>query len=188
MSTTEVTPGVTSETNESSVHITTNSVTYRTYGVFDEKGQVKGVKTANPSVLSQTATGKNWDEAEKNGATRLNENAFKFYTLNDIAGFETLIPSPEQRLYIVQKGIDAVQTAAANAAQTEMKDKASKDDPDEFFYDGETIDLREALNTPPKRKNLSDEDKFMKAVGVLNPDKVLAMLEAYKRQLEAQSA
>ena len=198
MSTTEVNainPEVTNE-SESSAHLTTTHVTYRTYGAFDEKGQAKGAKKdkdgnliveGTPSVLSQTQTGKNWEEAEKRGATILNQNQYKFYTLADLAGFDTLVPSAEQRLFIVQKGLDALQTAAANSYQTETKDKNSKDDPDEFVYNEDTIDLREAINTPPKRKNLSDEEKFMKAVGGLNPDKLQSMLDMLKKQLMAQS-
>jgi hypothetical protein len=188
MSTTEVTPVPAEESTESTAHLTVSSTVYRTYGVFDETGKAKGVKNANPSVLSETQTKKNWEEAEKAGATVLNENQYKFYTLTDVAGFETLIPSKEQQLYIIQKGIDAVQTAAANAFQTELKEKKAKEDPDEYEYNGDTIDLREALNTPPKRKNLSDEEKFMKALSVLNQDKVMAMLEQYKRNLEAQAS
>lgn len=185
---------VTTETTDSSAHLTVSAVTYRTYGAFDEKGQAKGAKKdkegnviveGNVSVLSQTQTGKNWEDAEKRGATILNENQFKFYVLNDLAGFETLVPNKDQQLYIIQKGLDALQTAAANQMQVEVEDKTSKDDPDKFLYNGDTIDLREAINTPPKRKNLSDEEKFMKAVGSLNPDKVAAMLEALKRQLMA---
>jgi hypothetical protein len=191
MSTTETVPVATE--NTSSAHITTELVTYRTYGAFDANSQAVGVKEdgapgGKPSVQSQSNDGKNWAAAEKRGATVLTENAFKFYKLNDIQGLADLIPDPEQQLYIIQKGIDAVQTSAANKAQIEVEEKASKDDPDVFSNNGETIDLREALNTPPQRRNLTDEQKFIKAVGVLSPDKLLAMMENLKKQLEAQSA
>ena len=205
MATSEVTPGPTpaESSNDSSAHITGTLVTYRTYGAFDENGKAKNVKKTKkkdsegneieevayeglPSVLSQTQTGKNWEEAEKRGATVLAENAHKFYTLVSLDGFETLIPDEAQRLYVVQKGMDAIQTAAANQAQMEFEEKNSKDDPDVFVNNGVTIDLREALNTPPKRKNLTDEEKFMKAVGALPQDKVKAMLAAFAAQLQQQ--
>ena len=203
MSTTVVTPIPAAESNDSSAHITTTVVKYRTYGAFDENGKAKNVKRSTkkdsagneveeisyeglPSVLSETQTGKNWNEAEKRGAVVLAENDHKFYTLNDLEGFETLVPSAEQRLYVIQKGMDAIQTAAANQAQMEFEEKNSKDDADVFVNNGVTIDLREALNTPPKRKNLTDEEKFMKAVGALPQDKVKAMLAAVAAQLQQQ--
>lgn len=199
MSTTEVIPSVPSEAgNDSSAHLTVTPIVYRSYGGFDSAGKAKNVKKVKsadgaeelsyeglPSVLSETQTRKNWEEADKRGATILNENQYKFYTLNDLAGFETLVPSAEQRLYVIQKGMDAIQTAAANAYQSEFDDKNSKDDPDVYTHNGETIDLREALNTPPKRKNLTDEEKFAKAVGALAPEKLKALLAAYSAQLQA---
>src|SRR6266700_2249401 len=87
MSTDVQVPNPVEATNEveSSAHLTVNAVTYRSYGAFDEKGQAKGTKKdkdgnvtvdGNISVLSQTQTGKNWEEAEKRGATVLNENQY----------------------------------------------------------------------------------------------------------------
>jgi hypothetical protein len=204
MSTTEVVNVPAESNNDSSMHITTSPATYRTYGAFDADGKARGVKKTKkkdadgqefeevayeglPSVLAETATKKNWDEAEKRGATVLTENAYKFYSLSDLAGFDTLIPSAEQRLYIIQRGMDVIQNAAVAAFQTELEEKNSKDDPDVYSHNGETIDLRGSLNTP-RRKNLSDEEKFMKAVGSLPQEKVLAMLAAYKQAMEAASA
>jgi hypothetical protein len=191
-------PETPTEATESTAHLTTNLITYRTYGAFDSEGKAKGVKSKDKdgnlefnstvSVLSETQTKKNWDEADKRGATVLNENAFKFYTLTDVAGFSDLVPVETQRLYIIQKGIDALQTAAANRIQTELAEKNSKDEPDQFVYNGDTVDLREAINTPPQRKSMTDEEKFMKAMSVLSPDKAIAMLENFKRMLQAQSS
>jgi hypothetical protein len=193
MSTTAVNPNPGTDVENSSANLTTELVTYRTYGAFDANSQAVGVKEdkslgGKPSVMSQSNDGKNWKAAEDRGATVLAENAFRFYKLNSIEGLADLIPDHEQQLYIIQKGIDAVQTAAANKAQIELDEKSSKDGPDVFTNNGITIDLREALNTPPQRRNLSDEQKFMKAVGVLSPDKLLKMMADLKAQLEAQAS
>jgi len=178
-------------TESNTVNISTTLLTYRTYGAYDEKGQATGFKDGkpqgSPSVLSETQTKKNWEGAEKNGSTVLTENAFKFYSLLSLedGAFETLVPDATQRLYIIQKGIDALQTAAANKIQQETKDKTSKDDPDEFVYNGDTIDLIEYINKAPERKNLTEEEKFFRAVGALNPARIMALLSQYKSQVEA---
>jgi len=198
---------------ESSAHISANLVTYRTYGAFDSQGLAMGVKKekvknpdgsfarnpdgsfvfdvvpdGKPAVQSETQTHKNWEGSEANGATILAENAFKFYTLSDLAGFDTLVPSDTQRLYIIQKGIDALQSAAANRIQTELQEKNDKSDPDVYVHNGETIDLREALNTPPQKKALTQEEKLERMIGVMEPDKMLDFLEAFKRKIMAQAS
>ena len=183
----EATP-IEATTTESSAHLTVSSTVYRSYGVFDENGKAKGVKSASPSVMSETNTKDNWKKAEEAGATVLNENQFKFYTLTDLAGFVDLVPSETQRLYIVQKGIDALQTAAANAYQSEFVKKVSKDEPDVYVYNGETIDLREDINEPPQRRNISPEEKFMRAAGALDQAKLIQMLEKFKENLLAQGS
>jgi len=176
-----------SVTEESSANINTNLTTYRQYGEFDEKGQAKGKNSPKPAILSQTQTGKNWEGQEKDGAVVLTENAFKFYTLTDESAFFTLVADATQRVYIIQKGLDAIQSAAANKLMAEVKDKTSKDEPDEFVYNGDTIDLHEAINTPPQKKFLTDEEKFMRAISIMDPNKVAAMLEQFKRNLQAQA-
>jgi hypothetical protein len=191
MATTEITPVASTDVENSSAHLTTELVTYRTYGAFDANSKAVGVKDdktlgGKPSVQSQSNDGKNWKAAEERGATVLSENAFRFYKLNSIAGLNDLVPDKEQQLYIIQKGIDAIQTSAASKAQTELLEKANESEPDVFANNGETIDLRDALNTPPQRRNLTDEQKFVKAVSVLDPSKALKMIEALKAQLLAQ--
>jgi hypothetical protein len=181
------------DVENSSANLTTEVVTYRTYGAFDANSQATGVKEdgslgGKPSVQSQSNDGKNWTAAEKRGAVVLNENAYRFYKLQNLEGFETLVPDSEQRLYIVQKGIDAIQTAAANRKQVELQEKNSKDDPDVFAYNNETIDLRDDINTPPQRRNLTDEQKFLKAIGTLEASKALKLLEQFKASLIAQGA
>ena len=177
----------------SSANINTNLTTYRQYGEFDEKGQAKGKGSPKPAILSETQTKKNWEGQEKDGAVILTENAFKFYTVTAASkdelhqAMDTLVPDAAQQTYIFQKGLDAIQSAAANKLMAEVADKTSKDDPDVFTYNGDTIDLRDAINTPPQKKFLTEEEKFMRAISVLDPSKVAAMLEQLKRNLQAQS-
>lgn len=202
----EVSEAVASSVDSTSEHVSTTLVEYRTYGAYDDKLRIKGAKktkvkngdgsvsevlevTGNPAVLSQTQTGKNWENAEAAGATVLNRNQFKFYTLTDSKGLETLVPDEKQRLYIIQKGLDAIQTAAANRMQTETEEKKDKEnDPDVLAYNDETIDLRDAINKPPEKKNLTDEEKFARAISVVNPDKLADLINQLKARLEQQVA
>ena len=176
-----------SSTNDSSANVTTSLTTYRQYGKFDEQGQAKGIKTDKPAILSQTQSGKNWEGQEANGAVVLSENQFKFYTLTDESAFQTLVVDPTQRLYIIQKGLDATQSAAANKLMADVQDKTSKDDPDVFVYNGDTVDLHEAINTPPQKKFLSDEEKFLRVASAMDPAKLMGMLEQFKSNLQAQA-
>lgn len=181
----DVVSAVDTSSNE---HITTSLTTYRTYGVYNEKGAAVGAKGANPAVLSETQTHKNWDAAEAQGATVLNQNQYKFYTLADESALAVLVPDATQRLYIIQKGLDAIQTAAANKLQTELQDKKDKEDPDVFMYNEEVIDLRDSINTPPQKKNLTPLEKFNRALGVVNSDELAGLIEQLKRQLAEKAA
>lgn len=188
-----------------SSHVTTTNIEYRQYGAYDAEGHIVGAKAkkvkkedgtfelitetgGNSAILSETQTKKNWEEAEKGGATIINRNQLKFYTLVDEAGFSSLVKDPTQRAYIIQKGLDALQTAAANRYTTALEEKKEKSDPDVPLYNEETIDLLEAINKPPEKKNLSPEEKFMRAVSVIDPSKLTDMIEMLKKQLEMQAA
>ena len=182
-----------------SLHISTTKTTYRNYGGFDEKGKAKGVTkkdeqgnpvfTENYATLSETQTKKNWNAQEEKGAVVLSQNDFLFYSLTDLAGFDSLVPDAAQRLYIVQKGIDAIQTAAANQKMAELAEKKTVEDPDVFLYNDDTIDLKEAINRPPQKKNLTPEEKFKRAVSelsVMDPTKAFAMLEKLRLEMIQQ--
>jgi hypothetical protein len=197
METDQVSNDVVNSVESSNPAISTTTVEYRTYGAVDDKGAFAGTKKSkegvvtlegNPSVLSATATGKNWDNAEKNGATLLNKNEFKFYIISDEAALPSLVADAAQRLYIIQKGLDAIQTAAANRLQTDLVEKKDKSEADAYMYNDDTIDLREAINRPPEKKNLSPEEKFSRAVSTIAPDvlaKLLADLQAKMGQASA---
>ena len=183
-----VSQDVASSVDTQNSSISTTLVEYRTYGVVDAKGNFVGVDAKNPSVLSQTATGKNWEAAQKAGATALNTNQFKFYSLSDESALSTLVADPKQRLYIIQKGLDAIQTAAANRLQTELQEKKDKDEADQYMYNDETIDLREAINRPPEKKNLTPMEKFERALGVIPQDQLAAFMAELQSKIASGQA
>ncbi len=173
---------------QSSAHITTDSVKFRTYGAYDSEGKPVGVDAdgkptaTKPSTSRETNDNKGWDAQEKKGATLLSENEYRWYNLLHEEGFADLVPDAEQRLYIIQKGLDQLQTAAVNAAQNEVDENTKQ-----LLNNGITIDLREAINTPPSRRVLTDEQKFLKTINAIGKDKALSLLEALKAQLMAEA-
>jgi len=173
----------------SSANITTDSVKFRTYGAYDSEGKPVGVDEegkltkGKPSTTKETNDGKAWATQEKNGATLLSENEYRWYNLLHEEGFTDLVPDPEQRLYIIQKGLDQLQTAAVNAAQNEVDDNSKQ-----LANNGITIDLREAINTPPSRRVLTDEQKFLKTINAIGKEKAIGLLEALKAQLQAEAS
>jgi hypothetical protein len=169
----------------SSVGVTVETKAYRTYGVLDEKGNPSAVKKDKdgvtktidePIIAQQTADGKSWARFEEDGNTKLSENNFKFYTVETIDGFLELITDDTLRIYYINRGLTAVQTAKANQYQKEF-DESTK----EFVYSDETIDMRDLLNEAPKRAKLSDVQKVARDVSALAPeerDKLIALLLA----------
>lgn len=172
----------------STKNVSIDTRTYRTYGIIVEgvtpdKNEYKALGPKNsegaqktlesPLYRQQTADGKAWENAEAAGNTKLSENNFLFYTLEAEEGFAELVPDSEQRLYIIQRGITAIQTAKANQLQAEVSDNG------EFKYNGDTIDLREELNAPPKRTKLSEIGKISRDLEALSPEKrneIMALL------------
>jgi hypothetical protein len=159
---------------ESSLHISKENITYRTYGTFDDKGL-----PTDTAVRRQSADGKTWEALEAAGKTRLVENTFVWYTLLDEAGFAELILDPEQRLAIINKGLNSIQTAAANQTQADF-DK----DSNQYVTNEQTIDLRDVLNEPIQKRNLSPVQKMQGMIKSLSADQI-ALLMA---QLQAQAA
>lgn len=135
---------------QNSLHVSTENVTYRTYGSYGEDGKIKSAK-----VRRQSSDGKVWEALERAGETNLAENTFVWYTLLDEEGFVALVPSPEQRLAILNKGLNAIQTAEANQTQAE-----TNEDNTEYVTNGQTIDLHEAINEPINKRGLTTMQKL----------------------------
>ena len=175
---------------QSSAHITTDSVKFRTYGTYNAAGDPVGVDSngnptdTKPSTSRETADNKGWTAQAKKGATLLSENEYRWYNLLHEEGFADLVPDAEQRLYIIQKGLDQLQTAAVNALQNEVEINGTTK---QLKNNGITIDLREDINTPPSRRVLTDEQKFLKTINAIGKDKALSLLEALKAQLMSEA-
>lgn len=162
----------------SSLHVTTENIDYRTYGKLDEKGEPK-----DTAVRKQSADGETWKALEESGLTKLVENTFIWYTLQAEEGFSELVPDADQRLAIINKGLTSIQTATANQTMGKWdKESAS------FVTNGETIDLREAINEPINKRNMSPVQKAAAQFKALSPDnkaQLMALLQAQLAQLQA---
>lgn len=166
-----------SAVNQNSLHVTTENIDYRTYGSLNEKGEPD-----KEVVRRQSADGETWKELESKGLVKLVENTFTWYTLQSEDGFAELVPDAEQRVAIINKGLNAIQTATAN--QTMVKwDKESAS----YVTNGETIDLREAINEPINRRNMTPVQKVasqLKALSVDQRTQLMQMLQAQLAQLQ----
>jgi hypothetical protein len=170
----------------STKNVSVETRTYRSYGVVvtDDKGKevfkALGEKDANgvakilpsPVYRQSTADGKAWKSAEDAGNLKLSENNFLFYTLENEEGFAELVPDAEQRLYILNKGLSALQTQKANQKQAELTE-----DETAFAYNDETIDLRDAVNESPKKKNLTGLQKISRDLDGLSEADRLKLME-----------
>lgn len=167
----------------SSKNLSVENKLYRTYGFIEEgetpekstyraytKNEAGVVSvTPKPLIRAKTADGKAWDSAEAAGNTKLNENQYNFYTVENEAGFAELVPDEEQRIYLINRGIATIQTAAANFYQSKIGTDGN------FAYDETTIDLRTDLNTPPERKKQTDTQKLTNMLAALDPTKKAEM-------------
>lgn len=197
LETTEAT-GTEAPVSSSTKNLSVDTRTYRSYGIVVEgvtpdKNEFKALgpkdkdgaqKTLEgPLYRQQTADNKAWTSAEEAGNTKLSENNFVFYTVESEEGFTELIPDAAQRLYIIQRGVTSIQTSKANQLQAELTEDGTA-----FKYDGDTIDLRDELNAPPKRTKLNETQKIMRDLSVLDPtklDEIMAQLMAMKASAQA---
>jgi hypothetical protein len=135
--------------------LSTEKVTYRGYAKFNEAGEVTSL-----NAKAESAGQVSWKKLEEAKATKLNENEFIRYTINSIEDFKALVPDEQQLIYIAQAGLNYVQNAKANGYMLEMLEDAAA--PNTPKYDGQTIDLREAINDPPSKRSLTDNQKLIK--------------------------
>jgi len=134
--------------------LTTEKVTYRGYAKVNEKGELEGYQ-AKAEVANQV----NWKKMEAAGNTLINTNEFTRYILKTMKGFELLVPSEEQRLYISQAGLNYIQNSKANGYMNDFaEDKITPVNNDQ------TIDLREGINDPPQKRALTDQEKLERLV------------------------
>lgn len=148
--------------------LSTEKITYRGFAKFNEKGEITETRAAAEAQAKDAESGVavNWKKLLDNGWTQLNENDFIRYTVKTVQGFHMLVPSEEQRLYIIQSGLNYIQNAKANAAMVALKEGTTEPE-----SNAETIDLREGINEPPSRRSLSDQQKLEKLLAGLNLSK-----------------
>lgn len=160
-------------TNESTANIATEVTHYKVYGKYsvDKDGATKLDKV---SVMGETKDGKNWVAAEADGLQLLAESDVKFYSVANEQGFIDLVPDADQRVYLINKGLASVQSAAV-ASNLKETDEAGN-----FVNSGKSVDLRDAINKAPERVVLSPEQKALKAFGALDAGAQARMLEALK--------
>lgn len=164
--------------------LSTERVTYRAFVKQDTDGTIDKI-----IAKAESADGKNWEKAVKDGFTQFNENTFTRYTVKTEKGFHHLVPDEKQRLYIIQAGLNYVQNAGANQYSVEVKDGTNtKEVAPEPAHNGEEIDLRDHINTPTERRALTPEEKLQRLVASLNlpADQMAALLAHAAKSLPAQ--
>jgi len=158
--------------------LSTEKTTYRGYAKLNEKGEIESLN-AKAESNGQVS----WNKLEAAGAVLINENEFVRYTISSIEDFKALVPDEAQLIYIAQAGLNYVQNAKANAYMVDLEE-----DNITPKYNGQLIDLKEAINDPPSKRSLTDQqklEKLLKSTG-LDAAGIAALLgEAAKRFAEA---
>lgn len=182
----------TSAVDTSTGAISTEKTTYRRYVKFgtvvdgdSTKTTIKEQRVAQESSAKDKETGlpRAWADAEKEGLVVFNENTATTYNVKSQEGFETLIPDPEQRLYIINAGLNNIQTAKVQAFMKANKEGAAEPTPE---FNQVDLDLRVGLGDDqeysiqiaPQRRSLSDQEKLEKTLKGLNlsPDQLQQLL------------
>lgn len=158
----------------SSANVTKENIIYRTYGSLDDKGQPVGT-----AVRRQSQDGSVWEQMEKDGKTRLVENTFIWYTLTNEEGFADLVPDADQRLAIINKGINALQTARANQTQVDFDKEAGQ-----YVTNDQVVDLIDAINEPISKRGQSPLQKALGTLKTLNAADKAQALAAFLKMLE----
>ena len=166
--------------------ISTERQTYRNYVKFDTdkdgKAVLKETKIQGEAdKKDKDGLSVNWARLEKEGYTLFSENEFIRYSVKSEDAFKQLVTSEEQRVYIIQSGLNAIQSAKITRNMAALKDEATEPTPQ---YTLEVIDLREDINEPPQRRSLSGLERLSKLLDGLNltPEEKRNMLLAAAAQ------
>lgn len=178
MSTTQV-PAVPANGQDEVGNLSTEKITYRGYAKMNDKGEIDTL-----NAKAESANQQSWKKLEASGATQWNENEFIRYIVHSEEGFSLLVKDPAQRVYIIQAGLSYIQNSKANGLMVERKEG----DEQSPAYNGETIDLREAINEPPTKRALTDQQKLerlVKSMG-LGEDEMNALFGELSKKFAAQ--
>lgn len=156
----------------SSGSLSTEKVTYRGYAKYNEKGEVDVFNAKAESAQKDEKTGvpKNWQTLADKGYTQHNENEFVRYSVKSEAGFHLLVPSEEQRVYVIQAGLNYIQNSKANGYMAELEE--DKTTPS---HNNETIDLKDAINEPPSKRSLTPQEKLLRTLTAMGLSKAEAI-------------
>lgn len=169
--------GITTQHNgaDNSGSLSTEKVTYRAYAKLTEKGEIDTLV-----AKAESANQSNWKKLEASGSTMWSENEFIKYIVQSDDGFKLLVPDEQQRLYIVQAGLNYIQNSKANSLMLERKEG----DENSPASNGITIDLKEAINEPPSKRALTDQQKLerlVKSMGLTGDQMTVMFAELAKR-------
>lgn len=186
---------ITEATSEQTGAVGSEKTTYRRYvklGTVTEgdttKTVIKEQRVAQETAAKDKDSGqpRAWAEAEKEGLVLFNENTATSYTIKALEGFEMLVPDPEQRLYIINTGLNNVQTAKIQSFMKANEENATEPTPS---FNQVDLDLRVgigedgeySIQKAPQRRSLSDReklDRLLTAMGKTEEQKQ-AILTAY---------
>jgi hypothetical protein len=161
-------------------NLSTEKVTSRAYAKLKEDGEIDKIV-----AKAESANQENWKKLEASGHVQWSSNEFVKYIVKTMQGFELLVPDEEQRLYIIQSGLNYVQNSKVNGFMVERQE-ADQALPK---YNNETIDLRESINIPPEKRALTDSQKLerlIKSLG-LSPAESKSLLDAASANYAAQA-
>jgi predicted Zn-dependent protease len=183
--------------------VTTEKITVRAYAKLIEEtvknsDDTESIKTTVKEIQAKAETAKkdkdtgvsaNWVKAEKDGFSLFNENEFIRYSVKNEAGFALIVPSEEQRIYIIQCGLNYVQNAKTNALAVSLKEGTSEPEPE---FNGVEVDLRDYINEPPSRRSLSEIEKLVKQLTALGVPahkqaETIAFILASKESVEGET-
>jgi hypothetical protein len=165
-------------------NLSTEKVTVRTYVKLKEDGTI-----AERRTQAQTKDGENWKKLEASGYQLFNENEVIRYTVKDLDAARTLVPDETQLIYIFQSGLNYIQNSKTNALAGEVKEGTdTKDVPAEPAYNGEEIDLREAINQTPQRTSLSPIEKLEKLLAGFPPEVRAELLKQAAHTMAVQQS
>jgi len=156
--------------------LSSDKSTYRGYYKSNDKGEITEL-VAKAEVKDQV----NWKKLESEGWQQFNENVVIRYTVKSLAAAQHLIPDEGQLVYVLQTGLNYIQNSKANALAVELKE-GSETEP---AYNGEEIDLREAINIPPSKRALTPLEKLERLLAGLGLDasaKAALLAQAAKKQ------
>lgn len=180
------TSAVISSNTAATLPIKTETVNFAVVGtVVDGKlTKIRHTSTVN-DINALKGIDKDGKPAPYTGAEEIVlEQAVTRASLGSLAGFEELIPDPDVRLDIINKGLASKFSQKIKTLLTEQAEDTSL-----VFQPADTpYDATPLLQEPSQRTSMSVEEKMLKTLGNL-PDSVKASIMAtIKAQLEAAAA